>query len=464
MLFAAKALAWLIQRRLGNAGIVDGIWACEFIENPLQPGFLRQNELSIEAAAGIAQIGMVIDNTGKTRAIFEINKGTNKNPAIDVNSKMQSEDRRIPLQNMIYIADGPSDVPSFAVVKGGGGRAYAVAQFELLLQHLLLPLRQRLVGEDGVENGARRGPLLEEAGTPVYAGTEATAADATALLRHADVAMYAAKAEGRGRWRRFEHALDAQASRSFAWLVEDMRDGRTRMDSRIQWFVVDTDVETSPTSAVMAKALADNDIPGAIAALKVIAGAVAWLFGGALAHHLQDYISTPSARVISASGSSPAIAAAYFVSFILLGTMIMLNLFIGIIMNSMSEMHAELEEQLMARQNLAENGSIERMQRSAVESERERRATAEHLGELNNQLTRLADLITRESRDLSTLSASQDDLRGLIRQLAQQPAQGAQFSEDLRAELDARFALMSGEVKRLFVVLESALKLSKAES
>lgn len=62
-------------------------------------------------------------------------------------------------------------------------------------------------------------------------------------------------------------ALDAQASKSFAWLIEDMRDGRTRMDSRVQWFVVDTDVETSPTSAVMAKALADNNIPGAIAAL-----------------------------------------------------------------------------------------------------------------------------------------------------------------------------------------------------
>jgi hypothetical protein len=105
---------------------IDGVWACEFIENPLQPGFLKQNEMTIEAEAEIAQIGMVIDNTGKTRAIFEINKGTNKNPAIDVNSKMASEDRRIPLQNMIYIADGPSDVPSFSVVKGGGGRAYAV--------------------------------------------------------------------------------------------------------------------------------------------------------------------------------------------------------------------------------------------------------------------------------------------------------------------------------------------------
>ena len=105
---------------------LDGFWACEFIENPLQPGFLQQREMPLEADAEIAQIGMVIDNTGKTRAIFEINKGSNKNPAIDVNAKMAAEDRRVPLQNMIYIADGPSDVPSFAVVKGGGGRAYAV--------------------------------------------------------------------------------------------------------------------------------------------------------------------------------------------------------------------------------------------------------------------------------------------------------------------------------------------------
>jgi voltage-gated sodium channel len=60
----------------------------------------------------------------------------------------------------------------------------------------------------------------------------------------------------------------------------------------------------------------------------------------------------------SAIGSSPAIAAAYFVSFILLGTMIMLNLFIGIIMNSMSEMHAELDEQVRAKQSIAEKDSV----------------------------------------------------------------------------------------------------------
>ena len=78
---------------------------------------------------------------------------------------------------------------------------------------------------------------------------------------------------------------------------------------------------------------------------------------------------------------------------------------------------------------------LDRMQRSALDSERERRTTADHLAELNTQLGRLAELVGRESRDLSALSTSQEDLRTLIRQLAQQPAQGAQFSEDLRAEL-----------------------------
>jgi len=108
------------------APYIDATWACEFIENPLQPGFLKQKEFPLEAASEIAQIGVMIDNTTKTRAIFEINKGTNKNAAIDVNAKVTPEDRRIPLQNMIYIADGPSDVPSFSVVKQGGGKTYAV--------------------------------------------------------------------------------------------------------------------------------------------------------------------------------------------------------------------------------------------------------------------------------------------------------------------------------------------------
>ncbi len=61
---------------------------------------------------------------------------------------------------------------------------------------------------------------------------------------------------------------------------------------------------------------------------------------------------------VSAQGSAPTVAAVYFVSFILLGTMIMLNLFIGIIMNSMEEMHAELDEYNEAKRGVTEKGSI----------------------------------------------------------------------------------------------------------
>jgi len=62
-------------------------------------------------------------------------------------------------------------------------------------------------------------------------------------------------------------ALDEQASRSFSWLVEDLRDGRTPMTARVQWFAVDPDQDLMPTAALMAQALAAHDIAGALAGL-----------------------------------------------------------------------------------------------------------------------------------------------------------------------------------------------------
>lgn len=47
---------------------------------------------------------------------------------------------------------------------------------------------------------------------------------------------------------------------------------------------------------------------------------------------------------------------AYFISFILLGAMIIMNLFIGVIMNSMQESHEELEKNLLQKQ-MAESGT-----------------------------------------------------------------------------------------------------------
>ena len=105
---------------------VDGIFGCEFIEAPLPPNYSKQDEFSLEMEFEISQIGTIVDNTIKTRYIFEINKGTNKNPDISVNASMDRVDRRVPIDRMIYTADGPSDVPVFSVVKSNGGKTYGV--------------------------------------------------------------------------------------------------------------------------------------------------------------------------------------------------------------------------------------------------------------------------------------------------------------------------------------------------
>jgi hypothetical protein len=121
----------LRQMILGSkiAPYVDGVWGCEFVENPPQAGWLDPaGRQTTGPPKSISQIAYALDNTTKTRAIFEINKGTNKISDIDVNAKIPEEDRRVPIQNMIYIADGPSDIPVFSIVNRFGGRTFAVYQ------------------------------------------------------------------------------------------------------------------------------------------------------------------------------------------------------------------------------------------------------------------------------------------------------------------------------------------------
>ncbi len=61
--------------------------------------------------------------------------------------------------------------------------------------------------------------------------------------------------------------LDAAASKSFAWLAEDLRDGRTPMTARAQWFAVDPDVDTNPTVSLMTQALGSHNVAGVLAGL-----------------------------------------------------------------------------------------------------------------------------------------------------------------------------------------------------
>lgn len=94
---------------------VDDIWGCELLDAPGPDG-----------APVISEIVYTIDNTTKTRAIFEINKGIQKVEGIDVNAKIPKELRRVQFENMIYIADGPSDIPAFSVVHQYGGSTFAI--------------------------------------------------------------------------------------------------------------------------------------------------------------------------------------------------------------------------------------------------------------------------------------------------------------------------------------------------
>lgn len=109
---------------------VDGVWACEFLETVALPGFMEQENGEGEgddAPKQLTDVGFAIDNTTKTRAIFEINKGVNKHPSdISVNDTMSHDDRRVPFENMIYIADGPSDVPVFSLLNQYSGKTFAV--------------------------------------------------------------------------------------------------------------------------------------------------------------------------------------------------------------------------------------------------------------------------------------------------------------------------------------------------
>ncbi len=92
---------------------IDGVWGCEFIDG--------------EGGRELAAIGYVLDHTSKTRAVFEINKGCNIDPErIHVNAYMRASERRVPIEQMIYIADGPSDVPVFSVMQHHGGRTCVV--------------------------------------------------------------------------------------------------------------------------------------------------------------------------------------------------------------------------------------------------------------------------------------------------------------------------------------------------
>ena len=90
--------------------VAHRIWACDF---------------AYDTEGSLSHLKNVISFTDKTRFLYMVNKGKVGKEYLNrqyvVNEPMAPSERPVPFKNMIYIGDGPTDIPCMSLVNRMGG-------------------------------------------------------------------------------------------------------------------------------------------------------------------------------------------------------------------------------------------------------------------------------------------------------------------------------------------------------
>ncbi|MBT4605265.1 haloacid dehalogenase-like hydrolase [archaeon] len=132
-------------------------------------GSILENEMTGIAAGeffynnkgGLVGVAKAVTHAEKTAEIIKISKGAYVREGVNADTVMQRNQLHVPIEDMIYIGDGPSDVPAMSVVSGAGGSTIAVygtkaEQMRLNAQFLL----DNGYAQDAFEADYRRGSKL----------------------------------------------------------------------------------------------------------------------------------------------------------------------------------------------------------------------------------------------------------------------------------------------------------------
>lgn len=107
----------------------------------------------------------VVNYTTKTQFLFRINKGVSDlSDDKKLNDFVPEDERRVPFRNMIYIADGITDVPCMKLVKINGGYSIAVYQKKKKDQanELLKNDRVNFVAQANYKEGSELDKLVKD--------------------------------------------------------------------------------------------------------------------------------------------------------------------------------------------------------------------------------------------------------------------------------------------------------------